>query len=118
MKDNLLQKLKALYERYTELEKLIADPATLANPAQYSSYMKERGGLSRIVQRYLQFTQLLQQKEEAERIARGGEDKELQHLALENAVVLPIARLRLTAKDLQAMSRRLAARRGLVLEAA
>ena len=44
--------------------------------------------------------------------------QELRHLALENAVVLPIARLRLTAKDLKAMSRRLAARRGVVLEAA
>lgn len=44
--------------------------------------------------------------------------QELRHLALENAVVLPIARLRLTAKDLTGMSRRLAARRGLVLEPA
>lgn len=42
---------------------------------------------------------------------------ELHHLALENAVVLPIARLRLTAADLTALSRRLAARRGLVLDA-
>ncbi len=42
---------------------------------------------------------------------------ELRHLALENAVVLPIARLRLTAADLTALSRRLAARRGLVLDA-
>jgi hemerythrin-like domain-containing protein len=37
--------------------------------------------------------------------------KELQHLALENAVVLPIARLRLTANDLTEMASRLAARR-------
>lgn len=42
---------------------------------------------------------------------------ELRHLALENAVVLPIARLRLTVADLTALSRRLAARRGLVLDA-
>jgi iron-sulfur cluster repair protein YtfE (RIC family) len=42
--------------------------------------------------------------------------QELRHLALENAVVLPIARLRLTEDDLRAMSRRLAARRGIVLE--
>ncbi|MFZ5671116.1 MAG: hemerythrin domain-containing protein [Pseudomonadota bacterium] len=42
---------------------------------------------------------------------------ELRHLALENAVVLPIARLRLTERDLAGLSRRLAARRGLVLQA-
>jgi hemerythrin-like domain-containing protein len=35
---------------------------------------------------------------------------ELQHLALENAVVLPIARLRLTSGDLTTMTARLAAR--------
>lgn len=42
---------------------------------------------------------------------------EFRHLALENAVVLPIARLRLTEDDLAAMGRRLAARRGIVLDA-
>lgn len=44
--------------------------------------------------------------------------QELRHLALENAVVLPIARLRLSLTDLRALSRRLAARRGIILEAA
>jgi hemerythrin-like domain-containing protein len=43
---------------------------------------------------------------------------ELRHLALENAVVLPIARRRLTADDLGDLARRLAARRGLLLEPA
>lgn len=42
--------------------------------------------------------------------------QELRHLALENAIVLPIARLRLTPADLFGMSRRLAARRGVVME--
>jgi len=42
--------------------------------------------------------------------------REWQHLALENAVVLPIARLRLSLKDLDGLAGRLAARRGLVLE--
>lgn len=38
--------------------------------------------------------------------------QEMRHLALENAVVLPIARLRLTPTDLRRLSRRLAQRRG------
>lgn len=38
--------------------------------------------------------------------------RERRHIALENAVVLPIARLRLTSRDLTGLSRRLAARRG------
>jgi hemerythrin-like domain-containing protein len=39
--------------------------------------------------------------------------QERSHLALENAAVLPIARLRLSERDLANLSRRLAARRGL-----
>lgn len=42
--------------------------------------------------------------------------QERHHLALENAVVLPIARLRLSEEDLAGMSRRLAARRGRLVE--
>ncbi len=38
--------------------------------------------------------------------------QERRHLALENAVVLPIARQRLTEEDLTGLARRLAARRG------
>jgi iron-sulfur cluster repair protein YtfE (RIC family) len=41
---------------------------------------------------------------------------ERKHIALENAVILPIARLRLQACDLQALSARLAARRGRLLD--
>ena len=41
--------------------------------------------------------------------------QERNHLALENAVVLPIAKLRLSQDDLQEISRRLAARRGRLL---
>jgi iron-sulfur cluster repair protein YtfE (RIC family) len=37
---------------------------------------------------------------------------ELTHLALENAVVLPLARLRLSARDLSGLRRRLAQKRG------
>lgn len=41
--------------------------------------------------------------------------QERRHLGLENAVILPIARLRLDAEDLATLGRRLAARRGRVL---
>ena len=41
--------------------------------------------------------------------------QERRHLGLENAVILPIARLRLDADDLATLGRRLAARRGRVL---
>lgn len=63
----------------------------------------------------------------AKRIAPGGDPEmrkamsafaaqERRHLALENAIVLPIARLRLGPEDLTGLAQRLAARRGRVLE--
>jgi iron-sulfur cluster repair protein YtfE (RIC family) len=41
---------------------------------------------------------------------------ERRHIALENAVILPIARLRLTPQDLHVLSIRMAARRGVFLD--
>ncbi len=41
--------------------------------------------------------------------------QEKSHMALENAVVMPLARRRLTADDLEALSLRLAARRGVMM---
>lgn len=50
---------------------------------------------------------------EAARIIPSFCHSQKRHIAVENAVVLPIARLRLTARDLRDLGRRLAARRGL-----
>ncbi|KQY26468.1 cation-binding protein [Caulobacter sp. Root1455] len=44
--------------------------------------------------------------------------QERRHLGLENAIVLPIARLRLAPEDLTTLGRRLAARRGRLLDVA
>lgn len=39
-----------------------------------------------------------------------------QHLALENATVMPLARVRLTARDLEELAARMAARRGILFD--
>ena len=84
MDKGLVQKLKTLHERYVQLEQLIADPVVITNPPQYSAYMKERGGLTKIVSKYLQLNDLLSKKEEARKIiSEGGHDEELRHLAQE-----------------------------------
>lgn len=53
----------------------------------------------------------------AENVLRQFAQHQRSHLALENAIVMPLARRRILPHDLAAMSRRLAARRGVVLEA-
>lgn len=71
-----------MYDRYTELENLVADPAVVSNPSQYGAYMKERGSLSRMVGKYLQWQKTIHRKEEAGKvISENGGDKELQLLA-------------------------------------
>ncbi|MFQ5861712.1 MAG: peptide chain release factor 1, partial [Candidatus Brocadiales bacterium] len=78
----LLQKLKAIRDRYTHLEELVADPAIMSNPSKYSAYMKERGSLSRIVDKYLLWEEILNRKEEARKVmSEDGSDEELQLLA-------------------------------------
>lgn len=54
---------------------------------------------------------------EARRALAAFATQELRHLALENAVVLPLARLRLSGRDMKTLGRRLAARRGVDLTA-
>jgi iron-sulfur cluster repair protein YtfE (RIC family) len=53
----------------------------------------------------------------ARQALRAFASQELSHLALENAVVLPLARMRLKAGDLRKLSRGIAARRGVRLRA-
>ena len=64
----------------------------------------------------LQARRALGSNPSAQRIVKAFSDQERRHLALENAVVLPIARMRVSSGDLKALSQRLAARRGVVLE--
>jgi peptide chain release factor 1 len=45
------EKLKAQRDRYDEIERLIADPAVIANAPRYAALMKERGRLSKTVAR-------------------------------------------------------------------
>ncbi len=48
---------------------------------------------------------------------RGFAHNERQHLALENATVMPLAKVRLTELDLNELAARMAARRGILLDA-
>ena len=47
----MLDRLKDITDRWREIERLIADPEVIQNPARYAALMKERGGLSRTVAR-------------------------------------------------------------------
>lgn len=82
MNDNLFKKLEKIYKRYLELEKLLSDPAVIADTGRYTAYIREHGSLSKMVNKYLQLTETHTRKREAEGIlALGDADKELSEMA-------------------------------------
>ncbi|MCB7128848.1 MAG: peptide chain release factor 1 [Candidatus Brocadiales bacterium] len=82
MYEVLLQKLSSMHDRFKHLEELVSDPAVMSNPAKYSAYMKERGSLSRIVGKYVQWQETLKRKEEAGKVlSENAGDAELKLLA-------------------------------------
>ncbi len=82
MNDNLLKKLEKIYQRYIELEKLLSDPKIIADTGRYTTYMKEHGSLSKMVNKYLQLTETLSRKEETKCLLnQENADKELAEMA-------------------------------------
>ncbi|HHT9126692.1 MAG TPA: peptide chain release factor 1 [Candidatus Brocadiia bacterium] len=78
----LFKKLESMYERYTELERLVADPEVIANSARYTVCIKEHGSLSKIISKYLELNEVLRRKEEARIVfSDNSGDKDLQLLA-------------------------------------
>jgi len=49
------EELDAKLARFEELERLLADPAVLADSQRLSSVAREHGGLARVVRRYQAF---------------------------------------------------------------
>ena len=86
--------------------------------SDHKADMATAANVSQLLSRSLQEKSALGLDQSAQRVLRAFSDQERRHLALENAVILPIARLRFSDADLKALSDRLAARRGLVLNEA
>ncbi|MGQ3686355.1 MAG: peptide chain release factor 1 [Candidatus Loosdrechtia sp.] len=82
MNNNLLQRLERMYARYNELEKLLSDPEVISDSSRYMIYMKEHGGLSKVVSKYIRLLKIMTRKQEAEELLSLGEtDKELAGMA-------------------------------------
>lgn len=82
MNDNLLKKLEKMYERYNELERLLSNPEVIADSNRYTTYIKEHGCLSKMVNKYTQLTETRAKKQEAEGLlTQEGTDKEFAEMA-------------------------------------
>jgi peptide chain release factor 1 len=84
----MIEKLNELEQRFEELNRQLADPAVLANPAVYQKCAKAHRDLSEVVEKFREYKDLLRGIEETRSLLRAEADPEMQKLAGEELGVL------------------------------
>ena len=78
--DNLLSKLKDIYDRYNSLSEKLADNAVIADAAEWSKLAKEQSELSEPAARYAEYSEISRQMEQASEAASAETDPEMRQL--------------------------------------
>lgn len=81
----IFEKLREMVREFDEVERLIVDPAVLAQPARYAALMKRRGALNKYVSRFREWEEVHRQRDEAAAMAS---DPEMKRLAEEEVKTL------------------------------
>ena len=79
----MIDKLNALEQKFEELNRILADPATFASPANYQKHAKAHSELSEIVGRFREYKETLSHLEDTRVLLQAEEDAELRALAQE-----------------------------------
>lgn len=77
----MFENLKALEEKYEELNKIVADPSTMNDMDKWKAYMKEISDTELIIQKYREFKQTRDDIEGSKQILEEEKDEELRELA-------------------------------------
>ena len=78
----MFQRIKDIEKRYEELERLLSDPAVIANRAEYQKLAKEHADLTSLIDAFREYEKTGSQLDEAQQMLREG-DEELRELAKE-----------------------------------
>jgi peptide chain release factor 1 len=76
----MLEKLKAIENKYEDLMRLLMDPEVISNPTELQKYSKEQAELQLIVDKIREYIKLLSDIEDTEEILKGS-DGDLRELA-------------------------------------
>lgn len=76
----MLRKLKAIEEKYDELNGFLMSPDVFSNPQQYQKYSKEHAELQPLVEKIRKYRKLISEMGDTEEILKGG-DGDLRELA-------------------------------------
>ncbi len=96
----MIDKLTALETRFEELNRLMADPAVIANPATYQKHAKAHRELSEIVEKFREYKEILNSVGETRALLSGETDPEMCKLAEDELASLQ-ARAEACEKELQ-----------------
>ena len=77
----LFDKLRQIEERSNQIARALADPAVLAQPAEYARLRKEYADTLEVVERFTEYREVLRRLGEARHILSEGGDRELMELA-------------------------------------
>ena len=77
----MLDKLRAIEDRYLELENLISDPSVIANQAVWQKHARAHSQLTDVVQAYHEYRDIVQQLQDVETMLNEEKDPELRALA-------------------------------------
>jgi peptide chain release factor 1 len=77
----LFDKLRQIEDRSNAIAQALADPAILAQPAEYARLRKEYAETVEVVERFTEYREVLKRLGEARHILAEGGDRELQELA-------------------------------------
>jgi peptide chain release factor 1 len=104
----MLEKLKAIENKYEELTKLLMDPEVLSNPTELQKYSKEQAELQLLVDKIREYIKLLSDIEDTEEILKGSDgdlrelaQAELDKLTLEKPKIEEELKIMLIPKDLR-----------------
>lgn len=78
----MFQRIKDIEKRYEELERLLSDPAVIANRAEYQKLAKEHADLTPLIETFRDYENAGRQLDEAQQMLREG-DEEFRELAKE-----------------------------------
>jgi len=78
----MFQRIKDIEKRYEELERLLSDPAVIANRSEYQKCAKEHADLTALIEAFRDYEMTGRQLDEAQQMLREG-DEEFRELAKE-----------------------------------
>ncbi len=73
-------KLEAIYQRYLKLNELVGDPEVIKNIDEWRKYTKELSGMQEVVDKYIEYKKVLDEKTDAENSVLTETDSEMKSL--------------------------------------